>query len=127
MGEKKKVMIVDDDVDLVAANRAILKASGYDVAVAHDGSECLERIASEVPDLILMDMMMSTYTEGIDVINKLRESPQTERIPIILITSVDMRSAYGGNPDESLPVDQYLVKPVDPATLVKSVNGLLRK
>lgn len=127
MADKKKVMIVDDDADLVAANKAILEANGYDVAVAYDGSECLERVGPESPDLILMDMMMSSYTEGIDVIHKLRAAPETGSIPIILMTSVDMRSSYGGSHDESIPVQEYLVKPVDPTTLLKSVKDFLRK
>jgi CheY-like chemotaxis protein len=127
VADKKKVMLVDDDADLVAANKAILEANGYEVAVAYDGSECLEKVGSESPDLILMDMMMSSYTEGVDVIGKLRKAPETGNIPIILMTSVDMRSPYGGNLDESIPVEHYLVKPVDPATLVKTVEGVLRR
>jgi len=127
MADKKKVMIVDDDADLVAATKAILEANGYDVAVAHDGNECLARVGAESPDLILMDMMMSSYTEGIDVIGKLRSAADTGDIPIILMTSVDMRSSYGGSLDESLPIEHYLVKPVDPATLIKSVKDYIRK
>ena len=126
MAEKRKVMIVDDDADLVATTKAILESGGYDVAVAYDGKQCLETVGSESPDLILMDMMMSSYTEGLDVIMKLRESPKTEDTPIILMTSVDMRSPYAGSPEEALPVQDYLVKPVDPAALLKTVGKCMR-
>ena len=66
-------------------------------------------------------------TEGVDVISKLRANEETADTPIILMTSVDMRSSFGGSLDESLPIQNYLVKPVDPTTLVKSVKDHIRK
>ncbi|MBD3237333.1 MAG: response regulator [Candidatus Eisenbacteria bacterium] len=127
MGEKQKVMIVDDDRDLIDTTKAILEASGYEVAVAYDGPECLEKVAGVSPDLIIMDLMMGSYTEGLDTIKKLQEDPTVGKTPMILMTSVDMRSPIGGGMEETLPVEHYLVKPVDPAELIKTVQKCLER
>ena len=60
---KKKVLIVDDDADFVSMNKKVLERNGYEVSIAYNGKEGLERVDSDIPDIILLDMMMETWSE----------------------------------------------------------------
>ncbi len=124
---KKKVLIVDDDADFVAMNKSALELEGYEVAVAYSGKECIDLVDSVAPDIILLDMMMETWSEGTNVVDKLRMYKKTKDIPIILITSVNFRSNYGDVSDmeDFMKVDGYIVKPVLPEKLIERVREVL--
>lgn len=124
---KKKVLIVDDDADFVAMNKSALELEGYEVAVAYSGKECIDLVDSVAPDIILLDMMMETWSEGTNVVDKLRMYKKTKDTPIILITSVNFRSNYGDVSDmeDFMKVDGYIVKPVLPEKLIERVKEVL--
>jgi CheY-like chemotaxis protein len=122
---RKKVLLVDDDDVFVSALTAILE-SRYRVRSASNGTEALQKIQEERPDLIILDVMMDYMSEGFDVARKLRTDPATNSIPLIMLTGVDRMYDYRMEMDESwVPRDRYLEKPVEPETLLAEVEALI--
>ena len=126
-GAKKKVLIVDDDTDYTEACSLILEKAGFEVAVVHSGEECHKVVGDVAPDVILLDMMMETWSEGSNVVKRLRESENTKHIPIILASAVDFRSPIGDTSatEDFMGVDGYMTKPVEPAKLVEQITRLV--
>lgn len=87
MSEGKKILIVDDDLTLREMYEERLKFDGYVVIGASDGEEALKKAAEEMPDLILLDIMMPKMN-GIDVFNRLRADESTKKIPVIVLTAL---------------------------------------
>jgi two-component system, OmpR family, alkaline phosphatase synthesis response regulator PhoP len=119
-----RILVVDDDVELVESVREILQTAGHTVLTATNGEEgCRQAIAAK-PDLMLLDVMMATDTEGFDVARKLKSNEATRNLPVILVTGIRKakRLPFGFEPDEDwLPVQQVLEKPVKPEDLLRSV------
>lgn len=127
-----KILIIDDDPDMVLATRLCLEGAGHSVIEAGSGPEGLEKITQENPDLIVLDVMMDTTTEGFQLALKLRsEDPNSayaayRNIPIIMLTAIHTTSPVRLGPDEEyLPVDAFVDKPIDPDDLVQRVDELL--
>jgi len=121
----KKVLIIDDDFDLVEAMRITLEAAGFDVMDAQDGTRGLDMIKTESPDLVLLDVMMSSIDEGFQVAYKIREDEAIKDIPIVMLTAVGNQTGFQFNPGKDadfLPVDAFLEKPVNPKKLVDVVR-----
>ena len=128
MSPKKRVLLVDDDADFVAMNKAVLEAHGYQVAVAYNGKECLDRVRAETPDLIVLDVIMASQSEGFDVSRDLRGSDRTKGIPLLLVSSVNSKVPFKFTPDETwLPVDKFIEKPIEPQRLLDEVDRLLKR
>ncbi len=122
----KTVLLVDDDLDFVEMNRTLLADNGYSVRVAFNGKQCLEEVQRRRPDLIILDMVMESPTDGFDVSRELRNSETTRTIPLVMITSVNDTNPFRLEPDHTwLPVDALLEKPVDPQLLLAVVNKAL--
>jgi CheY-like chemotaxis protein len=127
-----KILIIDDDPDMVLATRLCLENAGHEVIEAPDGASGLERVRSERPDLIILDVMMNTTTEGFQLALELRSpdpsSPYAEfkNIPILMLTAIHTTAPVRFSPDEDyLPVDAFVDKPIDPESLVEQVESLL--
>jgi DNA-binding response OmpR family regulator len=125
----EKILIIDDDDDLVHALRLPLEAAGYRVSRAASGNEGLQKIKEVNPDLIILDVMMDTTTEGFHISLALRSpDPQSEykdysRIPILMLTSIHATTTLRFGPDKDyLPVDAFIEKPIEPAELLKKVR-----
>ena len=121
----KKVLIIDDDFDLVEAMRITLEAAGFEVIDAQDGERGLEKIRSEAPDLVLLDVMMSYMDEGFHVAYKIRQEPEIQDTPIVMLTAVGNQTGFQFDPGKDadfLPVDAFLEKPVNPKKLVDVVH-----
>ncbi len=121
----KKVLIIDDDFDLVEAMRITLEAAGFEVIDAQDGEKGLEKIRTEVPDLVLLDVMMTSMDEGFHVAYKIREDPAIKDTPIVMLTAVGNQTGFQFDPGKDadfLPVDDFLEKPVNPKKLVDVVR-----
>ncbi|MBN1392116.1 MAG: response regulator [Sedimentisphaerales bacterium] len=130
MGQKK-ILIIDDDPDITEAVKVILEKQGYAADIAEDGSKGMERVKANKPDLIILDVMMNTLSEGFLVSRELKKDPKYKQIPILMVTSVkektgiDFETAAG---DETwLPVEGYLNKPVKPEVLLDKVRTLLHE
>ena len=137
MPEAPKILIVDDDPDLTESMRIILESRGYRVVSAEDADSGLEKTKRERPDLILLDVMMPTGTEGFHFVWKLRgeEKSEVREIPIIMLTAIHEQSELRFYPDQSdgtyapgeyLPVQEFIDKPVQPAELLERVERTLR-
>ena len=125
------ILIIDDDKDLVNSIEIILQTKQYQVRSAFNGKEGYGKIEKKIPDLILLDVMMATDTEGFDLAYKLKENPKYHDIPIIMITSFTQKMAELGPESfqhilgEAWPVSSFLEKPVDPEVLLSMVEKVL--
>lgn len=134
MEAKAKILVVDDDPDLVAAMRLLLEGHGYQVVSASSGTEGLRRLREESPDLLLLDVMMEDLSAGFHVAQAIRDdspdSPYAEyrEVPIVMLTAVQehtripFKQAVGS---EYLPVKVFLEKPLQSAKLVEVVEDTL--
>lgn len=121
----KKVLIIDDDFDLVEAMRITLETAGFEVIDAQDGDKGLEKIKAESPDLVILDVMMASIDEGFHVAYKIREEASIKDTPIVMLTAVANQTGFQFDPDQDadfLPVDAFLEKPVNPKNLVDVVR-----
>jgi DNA-binding response OmpR family regulator len=119
---KTKLMIVDDEVDLLAELRPLMERSGFQVFSASNGEQALEIAAREKPDLIILDMLMPKL-DGRNVLRRLRESGNWT--PVILLTKVNTATERVLSLQEG--ADDYLNKPFDPLELVARVQAILRR
>jgi two-component system alkaline phosphatase synthesis response regulator PhoP len=122
---KKKILIIDDDIDLVEAMRLTLESEGFEVVDAQDGTKGLEKTAEEHPDLIILDVMMGTQDEGFHVAYQIRAQKDSAQIPIIMLTAIGQETGYTFDKEkdeEFLPVDEFLEKPINPDTLIELVK-----
>ena len=129
---KGKILIIDDDPDVALATRLCLEAADYEVTEARNSVDGLAQVKSEQPDLIILDVMMATATEGFQTALTLRSpDPASEyvefsAIPIIMLTSIHQTTPMRFGPDDDyLPVDEFIDKPIDPKTFIESVDRLL--
>ncbi|NQV15652.1 response regulator [bacterium] len=121
----KKVLIIDDDFDLVEAMRITLETAGFEVLDAQDGEKGLEKIRKETPDLVILDVMMASIDEGFHVAYKIREDANIKDTPIVMLTAVGNQTGFSFDPEQDadfLPVDAFLEKPVNPKMLVDVVR-----
>jgi DNA-binding response OmpR family regulator len=124
-----KILIVDDDPDLVEAVTMILESKDYDVIAAYGGYEGLEKAKTEGPDLIVLDVMMPDK-DGYAVCKELKADPKYREIPILLLTAVVSKistTRYTQQMGLETEADDYIDKPVEPAELVRRIEALLGK
>ena len=125
----KKVLVVDDDVDFCEATKLLLDSKGYEVILAHDGKEGLEKVRAGRPDLVILDVMMPEMN-GYDVCVVLKADKELKKIPVILLTAVDQhlfKTTYTQAMGLMTEADDYIAKPVEPQDLVKRVEVWLNK
>jgi two-component system alkaline phosphatase synthesis response regulator PhoP len=125
----KKVLVVDDDVDFCEATKLLLDSKGYEVILAHDGKEGLEKVRAARPDLVILDVMMPEMN-GYDVCVVLKADEELKKIPVILLTAVDQylfKTTYTQAMGLMTEADDYIAKPVEPQDLVKRVEVWLNK
>ncbi|MEO0093319.1 MAG: response regulator [candidate division WOR-3 bacterium] len=119
---KKKILLVDDETDMLAVNSAILESYGYEILSAKDGMEALATINRSVPDLILLDLMIPGI-DGYQICGILKHDKRYQKIPIIIV------SARFSEQDQKLAkevgADDYLTKPFEPKTLLAKITALL--
>ena len=118
------ILVVDDDPDIARFVEVNLRSAGYDVSVASDGEQALEKAAALRPDLVLLDVMMQRI-DGFEVAQRLRRNPQTASTSIIMLTAKALST------DKVLGLtagaDDYIIKPFDPIELLARVKGTLRR
>jgi diguanylate cyclase (GGDEF)-like protein len=120
----EQILVVDDDPDIARFVEVNLRSAGYDVSVASDGEEALDRASELRPDLVLLDVMMPRI-DGFEVAQRLRRNPQTANTSIIMLTAKALST------DKVLGLtagaDDYIIKPFDPIELLARVKGTLRR
>jgi two-component system alkaline phosphatase synthesis response regulator PhoP len=125
----KKILVIDDDPDLVEATSMILKSRQYDVVAAYGGIEGLAKARSENPDLIVLDVMMPDK-DGYTVCKELKADPALNAIPVLLLTAVVSHistTRFSHQMGMETEADDYIDKPVDPAELAKRIEVLLSR
>jgi DNA-binding response OmpR family regulator len=119
-----KILIVDDEPDVIELVEFNLKAAGFEVLSASDGAEALVKARSQLPELILLDVMIPQM-DGLEVCKVLRRDPATVKIPIIMLTAkaAEIDRVLG----LELGADDYVTKPFSPRELVLRVKNLLKR
>ena len=119
-----KILIVDDDPDIVEAGKLVLEREGFEVVGAPNKREGLKMLEEGKPDLLILDVMMEEPDDGLRMARDIRKAGHT--LPIIMLTSVNAAMGLNIDKDEEMvPVDEFQQKPVEPATLVAKVRKLL--
>jgi CheY-like chemotaxis protein len=124
-----KILVVDDDMDYLAATKAVLESKGHSVRTASSGQEGYAQAKADHPDLMLLDVMMTHDSEGFEIARKLKEDPATRGLKVIVVTGIRKAKdlTFGFEPDEDwLPVKAVLEKPVKADKLLKAVDSALK-
>lgn len=118
----KKVLIVDDETNIVISLEFLIEQAGYDLRIAHNGQEALEQVAAFEPDLILLDVMMPRIN-GFDVCRRVRENPTWQKTKIIMLTAKgrEVEVAKG----LALGADAYITKPFSTKELLAQIRYIL--
>ena len=131
MATKHTILVVDDDPDFRDSTRIILEGNGYAVRTATNGREAIEALDQEKPDLMILDVMMATDTEGFDLAFELKNKLGFQDLPIILLTSF-LEKVREEGPDEyqhimgeEWPAKWLFEKPVDTTRLLKKLSSIL--
>jgi DNA-binding response OmpR family regulator len=123
-----KILVIDDDQDLLIALQIALEAHGFDVQTATTSRQGIAKILSAEPDLLILDVIMETEYEGFEVARTLRENHRLRELPIIMLSAIHTvkEVPYRFAPDEEyLPVDIFLDKPIKPDALVRIIREVL--
>ncbi len=127
-----KILIIDDDPDIVTAVRLTLENAGHQIVAANSGKAGLEKVKTERPELIILDVMMETHTEGFQLALKLHspdpasDLKQFKDTPILMLTAIHSTTPMRYEPDiDYLPVELFVDKPIDPDDLTKKVSWIL--
>ena len=126
---KAKILIAEDNTDFRDSLQAILESQRYTVISAVNKTDGMEKIKAEKPDLAILDIMMSTWVDGLQMSRELKNDPQFKDMPILILTGIKTKigidlKATVGDP-QWCPADAYLEKPVEPDILLAEVAKLL--
>ena len=119
-----RVLLVDDEISMIKVFTKRLEVAGYEVIAAADGEEALAKVASEHPDMVILDIMLPKLN-GYEVCKKLKQDPATEHIPVLMFTAKSQPQEYVAG--MLFGADAYLNKSCDPKDLLEQVRALLRK
>ena len=121
-----KILVVDDEPDIVEIITFTLESKGHEITAAKDGAEGIEQVKKDEPDLIILDVMMPKMN-GMQVVDYLRNKEQYNHIPIIMLTAT---TQYSRKPDEEwrkkIGVEDYISKPFEPIDLITRVDKVLK-
>jgi two-component system alkaline phosphatase synthesis response regulator PhoP len=127
MSEKKRVLVVDDEPDFADLVKQYLEQAGFEVEVAYDGVQGLEKVKANPPDAIVLDVMMPEK-DGYEVCGELKGDEKYSDIPIVLLTAVSSHvgtTQYSHYDGMSTEADDYLPKPASAEEITESVKSLL--
>ena len=138
MAESAKILVVDDDPDIVESSRLVLESADYEVLTAADAEEAWEQVIASKPALILLDIMMPDGSEGFQFVWKLRnQAPEDLRdTPIVVISAIHETTDLRFYPDQSdgtyepgeyLPVQDFIDKPLEPKSLLAKIAAFIEK
>ncbi len=130
MAKKPRILLVDDDVDFIDLNRAVLENNGFDVVVAYTGREARDKVRFEQPDLIVLDLMLEKHDTGFAFAKEVKADPLYQKIPILMLTAVAGETGYDFSQELDgywMKTDDYASKPLMPEELISRINKLLAK
>jgi two-component system alkaline phosphatase synthesis response regulator PhoP len=131
MTTNAEILLVDDDRDIRDSIRIVLEKNGYSVQTAANGREAIQSLKAKIPDIMILDIMITTDTEGFDLAFELKNKPEFASLPIILLTSF-LDKVRDEGPDkfqhilgEEWPAKWLFEKPVDSKKLLEKIKGIL--
>lgn len=130
MDDPRKVLIVDDDASFAESVGELLQAYGYEVHTARDGASGLELARRILPDVMILDVMMNTSTEGLEVARKIPAYQELKNMGVLLVSGAlkSLHLPAGLKPDAAqLPVDRILEKPIAPDHLMLEMEHVLKE
>jgi len=126
-----KILIIDDDPDIVEAMKVVLESRKHQVITAKSGEEGLKKVKVDNPQLVILDVMMESADKGFEVAREIRKEKTKKPIPIIMLTAIKERTGldfrHEAGDKDWLPVDDYCDKPLNPDELISKVDKLLRR
>lgn len=122
--KKKKILVVDDEPDMVKALQIRLEQAGYQVITAYEGESGLDKTREEKPDLVILDIMMPVM-DGFQVCEKIKSDPSIKGIPVIMLTAKTMGDDFDKAMEKK--ADWYITKPFDDKHLLRRIKGLLQE
>jgi CheY-like chemotaxis protein len=130
MEQRFNILVVDDDPDIIEGITTVLESvDEYVVCTSRDGLECMQAIKEDIPDLLILDLLMPRM-DGFAVVRDLRGNPRYRQLPIMILTSVREDASYRRYELETglaMDVQDYIEKPVPPAELLRRVGKLLKR
>jgi two-component system alkaline phosphatase synthesis response regulator PhoP len=129
MDEQPYILIVDDDPDILDNIVTILETQPYRLATARDGKKCMAMVEQELPDVLILDLLMPRM-DGWGVIREMRSEPRTLNVPIMVLTTViedASRRRYELETGMAMDVQAYIQKPVAPTALIRLVEKMLKE
>ncbi len=125
MADKKRVLVIDDDPDVVTFLTTLLRDNGYETDSAQDGAEGLDKIRAKVPDLILLDITMPEKS-GVRLYRDIKEEDRTKSVPVVIVTGVMQEFKQFIHTRRQVPPPEgYIQKPVDKKELLDTIEKLL--
>ncbi|MBL7170478.1 MAG: response regulator [Candidatus Omnitrophica bacterium] len=121
---QKKILIIDDDPNIVQVIKDRMEFHGYRVIGAYNGPQGLKKAEDEEPDIILLDIIMPEM-HGFEVCKKLKENPKTKKIPIIMITGCGIEDIARDEPD--VKAEAYIAKPFESKAVVNIIRIIIQK
>jgi DNA-binding response OmpR family regulator len=126
----KRILIIDDDVDFVDLNKAVLESNGFEVETAFSAREGMDKVQFDAPNLILLDLMLEKHDTGFSFAKTIKGDPRYKNIPILMISAVAGETGYDFSQESDgywMKTDDFVPKPVEPDVLVQKINALLDK
>lgn len=118
------IVVIDDDPDILDASSLVLKSKGYDVMTANNPNDGYKIVKENIPDLIILDVMMDEPDDGFYLAQKFRK--EGIKIPILMYTSVSKAIGLDFGKSEMVPVDDFVEKPISPEELIQKVENLMK-
>jgi CheY-like chemotaxis protein len=123
---KAKILVVDDDPDFVEYMRTVLESADYRVVSAGNSEQGMLALTREKPDLVVLDVIMSSVLDGLSMSQRMAEDPDLKHVPVVMVTSIANTDYLALFPtDESIHIDAFLTKPIAPAELLRQVDRLV--
>lgn len=124
-----KILVVEDDVDVLETRKIVLEHNNYEVATATNIEVAKELVEKEKIDLIILDVMMEKDSDGFVFAQFVKNNEKLKHIPIIMATAVNQRTKFKFDIEKDgdfLPVEKFMEKPIDPDDLIVTIRGLLK-
>jgi CheY-like chemotaxis protein len=123
-----KILVVDDDPDFVNATKIVLEKNAHQVISATSGDKGYQRAMDDMPDMLILDVIMDTVLDGLSLSQRMHDNPALRDIPIIMVTSIANTDYAELFPtDEYIHIDAFLSKPISADELIRQVNKHLSK
>ncbi len=128
MGDKKKILIIDDNINFVKMNTAALEAAGYDVEAAYNSDEGFTKVEYGQPDAIVLDLMMERHDSGFTLAKRIKTHPVYRTIPILMLTAVGEATGFRFSMEKDgywMKTDDFADKPLEADVLVSRIGKLI--